>query len=1144
LRKTLYALLAGLLLLPALLAAAAPQDGGTDGTLGGTLLLRFPDVSRDKIAFSYGGDIWVVDIQGGVARQLTSHPGQELFPKFSPDGKWIAFTGQYSGTLQVYVISVDGGEPRQLTFYNDIGRQPPRGGYDNEVLGWTPDGKSIVFRADRTPYDDRVGRPYVVPAAGGMEKPLPIPETGSGSLSPDGTKFVYAPITREFRTWKRYRGGRAQDVWIYDLAKNTSERMTDFPGTDNQPVWVGNTIYFTSDRERTLNLFAMDPVTKKVHKVTDHNDYDVLWPSAGPDKVVYEHGGEIWLFDPATEKSHRVPIKVYGDLPQTLPYLKNVKGNIENFSLSPTGKRALLDAHGEIFTVPAQKGEIRNLTGTPGVREMASAWSPDGRTVAYLSDRTGEYEIWLRRADGTGTERRLTTDGDIWRFPPLWSPDSKKLAFGDKKQRLRFVDVPSGKVTDADHSSYNDITHYRWSPDSRYIAYVKGSRRQLTSIWIYSLDDGKARQLADSGTSDFEPVWDPQGRYLYFLSNRDFNLTFSGWEFDYLYTDPTRVYVGLLAKDGPALFLPQSDEEPVADEKGTEKGTKGAKGTQPPEPPKLANAANAASIASIADIAEDEEGPKAEKTEKKPEKKAGGDDKPDKAAPKAVRVKIDFDGFAQRVRAIPGAPADYRNLVASADSVFYEVGRGGAAKIKMYNLKEEKESTVLEGSQGFDLSADGKKLIFSKGDDYGIVDAAPNQNAGGGLLALDHLEIKVVPREEWKQEYVDAWRILRDWFYDPGMNGVDWQAVRDRYARLVPGMASRSDLDFLLGEMGGELSSGHVYVERPADENPVKRVPGGLLGAEIEADSSGYFRIAKIYPGENWLADFRSPLTEPGVHAAAGDYILAVDGQTTQGVDNFYRLLENKAKRVVTLLVNGKPSTTGAHEERVRPIERELNLRYLEWVRGNREKVTRLSGGRIGYIHLPNTAVEGNRELFRGFYAQAGKDALILDDRYNGGGFIPDRMVDLLNRPLLNYWVGRGTEAYSTPGFVNTGPKACLINHSAGSGGDAFPYYFRELKMGPLIGTRTWGGLIGLSGNPPLLDGGSLSTPAFRFLGKDGKWDVEGVGVAPDIEVIDRPEEVAKGNDPSLEKAVEVLLEQLQKNPPVKVVVPPAPKLP
>jgi tricorn protease len=1128
LRQILASLVAGLLLLPALLAAEPPG--------GDTLLLRYPDVSRDQIVFSYGGDLWVSDIRGGTARRLTSHPGLELFPKFSPDGRWIAFTGQYSGTYQVYVISVDGGQPRQLTFYNDIGRMPPRGGYDNEVLDWTPDGKSIVFRANRVPYEDRGGRPYIILAAGGMERPLVVPETGVGSLSPDGTKFVYAPISREFRTWKHYRGGRAQDVWIYDLAKNTALRMTDFPGTDNQPVWVGKAIYFTSDREHTLNLYAMDPATQKVHAVTHHTDFDVLWPSAGPDKVVYEHGGEIWLFDPATETSHRVPIRVYGDFAETVPHFKNVKGNIGAASLSPTGKRALLEAHGELFTVPAQKGEIRNLTETPGVREMSPAWSPDGRWVSYLSDRTGEYEIYVRRADGVGgagSERRVTTDGDIWRFPPVWSPDSKKLAFGDKKQRLRWVDVASGKVTDADHSPWNDITQYTWSPDSRYLAYVKGGRSQLTSIWIYSLDDGQARQLTDSGTSENEPVWDPQGRYLYFLSNRDFNLTFSGYEFDYLYTDPTRVYVGILAKDGPALFLPQSDEEPVKDERDTEKGAKGAQ-----QPPRLADTANAANAA---DADKEKDG----KKDNPGEKGGGGDkaEKADKAPPKPVRVKIDFDGFERRVRAIPGPSADYRNLTAGADAVFYQVGRGPAVKLKMYSLKDEKESTVLEGVQSYDLSADGKKVIFQKGEDYGIADAAPNQNAGSGLLALDKLEVKVVPREEWQEEYMDAWRLLRDWFWDPGMNGVDWKALRDQYARLVPHMATRADLDFILGELGGELSVGHMYVERPPDENPVKRVPGGLLGAEIEPDPSGYFRITKIYPGENWHEDFRSPLTEPGVRVATGDFILAVDGETTKGVDNFYRLLENKAKKVVTLLVNGSPSTAGAHEERVRPIERELNLRYLDWVRGNREKVAKLSGGRIGYIHIPNTAVEGNRELFKNFYPQAGKDALILDDRYNGGGFIPDRMIALLSRPVLNYWVSRGIEPYSTPGFVNAGPKACLINGISSSGGDAFPYYFRKLKLGPLIGTRTWGGLIGISGSPNFLDGGHISPPAFRFLSTEGTWEIEGVGVAPDIEVIDRPDAIAKGEDPSLEKAVEVLMEELKKNPPVKVKVPPAPKL-
>ncbi|HXO19128.1 MAG TPA: PDZ domain-containing protein [Thermoanaerobaculia bacterium] len=1108
-----------------LLTVSLSLPAATPAPAEGTLLLRYPDVSRDSIAFSYGGDIWTVGVEGGTARRLTSHPGLELFPKFSPDGRSIAFTGQYSGTFQVYVIGVDGGEPRQLTFYNDIGPLPPRGGYDNEVLGWTPDGKNVVFRADRVPYDERLGRPYLVPAAGGMEKPLEIPEGGVGTFSPDGTKFAYPPISREFRTWKRHRGGRAPDVWVYDLVHHTSERITDSRAIDDHPVWIGDTIFFTSDREHTLNLFAYDTGTKKLRKVTDYREYDVLWPSGHDGRIVYENGGAIWLFDTASEKSHRVPIQVESDQAQALPHFQNVRADVDWFTLSPTGKRALLGARGDVFTVPAEKGEIRNLTQTPGIREMNPTWSPDGRWVAYLSDRSGEYEIYVRPGDGSGEERRVTTGGDIWRFPPAWSPDSKKLAFGDKKQRLRWVEVASGRITDADHSSYNDIDTYRWSPDSRFIAYVKAGPTQLPSIWVYGLDHGKTARLTSDMTAEDEPVFDPTGRYLYFVSNRDFNLTFSGFEFDYLYTNPTRVYVGILSKDGPGLFLPTSDEErPRGEEEGTKPAASPKSPKTPPKPPRTDDAAPEKSAAASASASRDD--------------KNGADAA--KAGP--VRVRIDAEGFEERVRAIPGPSSDYRSLNANAEGVFYLVGQGPKTQLKLYNVKDQKESTVLEGVRAYDLSADGKKILFRKGEDYGIADAKPGQKAGEGLLALDKLEMKVVPREEWRQEYVDAWRILRDWFYDPGMNGVDWRAMRDRYARLVPSMANRGDLDFILGELGGELSAGHVYVQRAPGEDPVKRLDGALLGAEIVPDDSGYYRIAKIWPGENWHEDFRSPLTEPGVHVAAGDFILAIDGQTTKGVDNFYRLLENKADRVVTLLVNGKPTTKGAYEERVHPIKRELNLRYLEWVRSNRERVEKASGGRIGYIHLPNTAVEGNRELFKYFYPQSGKDALIIDDRYNGGGFIPDRMIALLDRPLLNYWARRGLELQTTPNFVNAGPKACLINGNAGSGGDAFPYYFRKQKMGPLIGTRTWGGLIGLSGNPALLDGGQVTTPEFRFLDTQGKWDVENIGVVPDIEVIDRPEEIVKGHDPSLEKAIDYLMNELKKNPPPKITAPPVPK--
>ncbi len=1057
-----------------------------------TRLLRQPDIHRDLVAFVYAGDIWLASAKGGDAVRLTSGEGMEYFPKFSPDGRWIAFTGDYSGSRQVFVISVDGGQPRQLTFYNDVGVLPARGGIDNRVLDWTPDGTQILFLPHRVPWSDRMARPYVVPFAGGMETPLAIPEGGGGAYSPDGTKLVYTPIEREFRTWKRYRGGRAQDVWIYDLVANKAEQLTDTPYTDNQPVWVGNAIYFTSDREDgRLNLWSYDLESKQQRKVTNHTDYDVLWPSSDAAQVVYENGGTIYRFDPATGATNPIPIRAYGDFPKTVPYFRNVKDNIESFSISPSGARALFVARGEIFTAPAKDGEIRNLTQTPGIRERDATWSPDGKWIAYLSDKPGNYEVFVRAADG-GPERQLTTSAAAWRFAPSWSPDSKMLAFSDKDQALFVLEVPGGRLTKIDRDEYGDITDYRWSPDSKWLAYTKLNEARFGSIYVHGLAEGKTHRLTSGMTDDREPVFDPKGRYLYFTSNRDFNLTFSAWEFNYVYTDPARVYVGLLAADGPALFLPKSDEE---------------KGTTPAAEP-----------------------PTAKKDDKKDEKKS--DAKP--AA--AVVVKIDPAGFESRVRAIPGAPGAYTGLSALAGGVLYMSG-DDSRSLRFYNIDDRKEETILDSVRNYELAANGEKLIARVGGDYSILAPKPGQKPAESTIALGELQVKVDPRVEWAQEFTDAWRILRDWFYDPGMHGLDWNAIREKYGQLVPHVAHRADLDYIFGELAGELNAGHVYVGSPADLNG-KRVENGLLGAEIVADS-GVFRVARIYPGENWHEQFRSPLTEPGVKVREGEYILAVDGVPTRGVDNFYRLLENKADRVVTLLVNSKPEPAGARDEKVRPVRRETNLRYLDWVQSRREYVDKASGGRIGYIHLPNTAQEGNRELFKSFYPLVGKDALIIDDRYNGGGFIPDRMIELIDRPVLNYWVTRNMKATATPAYFHAGPKAMLINGYAASGGDALPYYFRKRKLGPLIGTRTWGGLIGISGNPSLMDGGSISAPRFRFLDTDGMWAVEGTGVAPDIEVVDRPDLVAAGKDPSLETAVRVLLEELEKNPPKKIAVPP-----
>jgi tricorn protease len=1106
--------------------AAAPvaQTRPADGL---ARLLRFPDINGDMIAFVYAGDIWTVPVAGGRAQRLTSHPGLELFPKFSPDGRWIAFSGEYNGTRQVFVISVDGGEPRQLTYYNDVGALPPRGGWDNRVLGWTPDGRKVLFRANRVPYSDRLGRPYLVPVEGGSEQPLAITESGGASYSPDGTRLAFTPISNEFRGWKRYRGGQSPDVWIYDLARNTSEQITNTRAQDMVPVWLGDTVYYLSDRDWTMNVFAYDTRHKRTRKVTNHTDYDVLWPSGSGDQLVYEAGGYIYRLDTKNDRAERVPIKVYGDFADTVEYFRNVKENIETFSLSPSGARALFSARGDLFTAPAKEGEVRNLTDSQGVREGAPAWSPDGRWVAYLSDRSGEYEIYVRPSDGAGEERRVTTDGDIWRFPVVWSPDSRLLAYGDKKQRLRYVEVATGKTVEVDRGTRNDITSYSWAPDSRWLAYTKLGDNLFSEIWVYSLASGRAQKLTGGMTSDTQPVFDPKGRYLYFLSNRDFNLTFSSFEFNYVYTNPTRVYVGLLAADGPALFLPTSDEERFK--------TRESPLMPPPNPAQAPPSQGAQAQPSPPPSPLPAASPQPDQTPA-PAEPAADEKKPATPAA-AVVVKIDFANFESRVRAIPGPPANYRRLTATPEGVLYLSGPG---KLALYNIDAKAEQTVIEGIQDYDLSADRKRIVFQARDNFGIAPVAPGQKPDAGLLKLEGMTLKINPKAEWAQEYTDAWRIMRDWFYDPNMHGVDWRAVRDKYGALVPYVANREDLNFLLTEMGSELMAGHVYVERGDDPSRVARVDGGLLGAEIVPDASGYFRIARIFPGENWQESFRSPLTEPGVRAKVGDLIIAVDGRSTRGVKNFYELLEGKATRVVTLSINDRPGTAGARDERVRPVKSEGNLRYLDWVQSRRALVDKLSGGRIGYIHVPNTAVEGNRELFKNFYPQTNREALIIDDRYNGGGFIPDRMIELLERKPLSYWVRRGTGATSTPVFANAGPKAMLTNGYAGSGGDALPYYFRARGLGRIFGTTTWGGLIGLSGNPQLADGGSLTTPSFRFFDTEGKWAVEGVGVDPDVEVVDRPEALAGGDDPTLEAAVRYLLEELRRAPP-KQVTPPTP---
>lgn len=1041
-------------------------------------LMRFADIHDSSVAFVYAGDIWISDLNSGESHRLTSHEGMELFPKFSPDGNWIAFSGEYSGTRQVYVIPAKGGTPKQLTYYNDVGPMPPRGGFDYQVLDWTPDGKFVIFRGNRLPWGPRMGKYFKISVEGGMEEPLPIPEGGTGMLSPDGKKFVYTPIAREFRTWKRYRGGRAQDVWIFDLENITAEQITTYRGTDNIPVWVGNSIYFASDRTGILNLFEYDLTTKKITQVTFHEDYDVLWPSAGPNSIVYECGGYLYKFDPTTRESTKLTIHLTGDFPQRNPVYKNVNKYIHSMDISPSGKRAVFSARGDLFTIPAKHGEIRNITNSQGVRENQAVWSPDGQWIAYQSDKMGNYELFVVAQDGKSQHKQITKTDGRWKFEPVWSPDSKMLAYGDKNQTLNIVMVETGKIIQVDKGEYGDITHYRWSPGSKWLVYTKRMDNQMSAIWIYSLESNKSFQLTSEYVTNYEPVFDPKGRYLYYFSDRDFNLTFSNWEFNYFYTKPARIYVTSLTPDIPLPFRPKSDEE----------------------------------------IGEPETSVK------------------DFNNPNDV---VEVKGFEDRTIVLPIPSGNYGNLQATEKGIYY-LDFNDAPVLKYYDIIDEKSEDILQNVRSYVVAAKGEKILHRSNGKYGIIDAGKNADKDPGTLNLDNLAMKIYPVLEWEQIFLEGWRLMRDWFYDPGMHQVDWEAMKKKYLPLVKHVSHRADLDYILGELGGELNAGHVYVNS-GDQPSVKRIDNGLLGCEVEAHKSGFYKITKIFPGENWHEQFRSPLTDPNLNIKEGDFILAIDGEIAATTMNFYRYLEHKGNRMIELTVSSKPDFKFARKVMVKTITSETGLRYLDWVKSRQELVDKLSGGRIGYIHIPNTAVEGNRELFKHFYPQTKKEALIIDDRYNGGGFIPDRMIELLDRPLLNYWVRRGTKPTRTPGFTHLGPKVCLINGYSSSGGDAFPYYLKLRGLGKLIGTRTWGGLIGLSGNPNFADNGSYSIPTFRFLGTNGQWIIENEGVAPDMEVVDRPDEVAKGKDPSLEAAVQYLLEELKKNPVRPVVVPPAP---
>ncbi len=1086
--------------------------------------MRFPDVHGNRIVFSYAGDLWLVSTKGGVARRITTSPGLELFPKFSPDGKWIAFTAQYDGNFNVYVIPSEGGQPRQLTFLPDIGDVPERMGPNNEVISWFPDSKRILFLSRRSTFNIWFGQLYSVGIDGGLPVKFPLPKGGLTTFSPDGTKIVYNRIFRNFRTWKRYTGGMAQDLWLYDLKANTIEQLTHYDGTDTFPMWHGDTIYFTSDRgpDKRLNLYSYNLTSKKIEQLTHFTDFDVNWPSLGPESIVFENGGYLYHFDLKTQKAEKVTVELAGDEDLARSHWENVSKLITSFDLSPDGKRALFTARGDVFTVPAEHGSIRDLTQTPGIRERDAAWSPNGRWVAYVSDRTGENELYIRPQEQSGKEIQITTGNKVFLLPPVWSPDSTKLLYADSTLHLYYVDINKKKPVLIDRGEYADLTDYAWSPDSKWVVYAKTASNQYGGIYLYSLADKKISTISTSFTNNWDPVFDPGGKYLYFLSNRSYNEVTGVFDTEFANPKATQIFAVTLRADLPSPFAPRSDEAAI-------------------ENPKSSSLAE-------------------------PEKK-----KEDKN--EALKnFSIDLAGIENRVVSLPVPPGNYHDLQANKEDVFYvsmpTIGLSGplpgqSPEIHVFDMKKRKDSVLLSGAGNYTLSFDGKKLLYSaphaplpgsnelfsqggKSRTYGIVDAKPPEaeplKVGKGELNLAALHMPVDPRKEWKQMFYEVWRQERDYFFEPSMNGVDWAKIRDKYAALLPYVADRYDLTYIIGEMIGELGNSHSYVGG-GDYPNLKPVNVGLLGADFELDpAQGLYRFKKIYPGQNWDSSVRSPLTEPGVKVNEGDYLLAVNGKELRAPENPYELFVNTADQDVTLTVNSKPATEGAWDVTVKPIGSEYNLRELNWIETNREKVEKATGGKVGYVYLPNMEDDGLNEFVRQYFPQIRKQGIIFDVRYNGGGFVDQIILEHLRRILVGMEAARNFKSDTIPENTFDGPMVCITNRYAASDGDYFTYFFRKYKLGPVIGERTWGGVRGIRGYIPLMDGGYFTRPEFSLYGLNSQWIIENHGVQPDIVIDNRPDLVVKGQDPQLEKAIQVVMKEIEANP--KKLPPRPPDLP
>ncbi|MGH7552216.1 MAG: S41 family peptidase [Longimicrobiales bacterium] len=1075
-----------------LLLAVTLGTGSTTDPVKGTRLLHDPDISADRIVFVYAGDIWTAPVAGGDAARLTNHPGDESSPKFSPDGRWIAFSAEYDGNVDVFVVPAAGGEPRRLTFH-------PGG---DQVLGWTPDGTKVLFRSSRLAFS-RFSQFFTVSTEGGLEDLLPIPEGSLGSFSPDGRRIAYTPIANAFGVWKRYRGGRTTPIWLLDLRTHDHVEVPHENASDTWPVWLGDNVFFLSDRDGPMNLFAYDTRSRQVREVASHGTNDIKYLSGGAGKLVYEAEGYIHVADAKGGPSKQVPIRIASDYLVVRPRFKDVTGEIRAFDISPTGQRALFEAHGDILTAPARRGDVRNLTQTTAAYERDPAWSPDGRSIAYLSDESGEYALYIADQLGGGPPRKIELTDPTFFYNPTWSPDSRRIAYSDKAGNLYWLDVASGRSTLVDTEVGRD---FDWSTDSKWITYAASLKNRYRMVRLYDVDGATKHDVTDGMSDSYDAVFSRDGQYLFFLASTDVGPTKGGLDLSSQDRPVSwNMYVTVLRADVPSPFAPESDEErPRAQAAESDTSQQAPRGDATPAGARTGTRAS--------------------------------------RAPASVR--IDVANIDQRILAMPLPAGQYSDLqAADGGRLFFRSGNA----LRRFDMTERRAEDFMTGVSGYAISADGRQLIYrsgggggrgggrggggGEGGGWGIVPTAQRPQPNAGRLEIGTIEVMVDPRAEWQQMFREAWRINRDFFYDPGMHGLDWKAIGAQYETWLPEVKHRQDLNYVIGEMLGELSVGHSRVGGGEDSPfQAESVNGGLLGADYEI-RDGHYRIRKVYRGLNWNPGLRAPLTEPGVNVKEGEYILRVNGRPLAHPTNIHALLENTVNRQVTLLVSPSVREADGRTVTVVPIGSESNLRNLDWIETNRRKVEELSGGKVGYIYLPNTGAGGYEAFNRFFFAQLDKEGLVIDERYNGGGKAADYVVDYLDRPLLSYWAPRDGPDYTTPFAANFGAKAMIINEYAGSGGDAMPYYFAKRKIGPLVGKRTWGGLVGVGGVPNLLDGGSVSAPSFAIFNEDGEWIIENVGVPPDVEVEQTPKLVNQGHDPQLERAVQLVLDEIRKNP-------------